>query len=366
MITTTTRQHSLRGHLPGHHAPRAASSVEHQAMLAARLTARDKWLLALLHEHRVLTTAQIQDAAFPSGRSTRQRLRELYLWRVLSRFQPFRQLGSAPMHYVLGPAGAAVLAAEHGLEVTELGYRHDRAMGIAHNQRLAHTAGVNDFFTSLIGRARHAPAGAPETLAAWWSESRCARHFGDLVIPDSYGRWATRRRGAARESEWFLEFDTGTESLAKVGRKLIGYARLAESTGIATPVLVWLPTARREAGARTALARIHSGLDDPRTVPVATAAADLLDPAAQHPSPAEPVWLPLTSARTERAGPRYSLADLPDAWPGLAPPANPAEPDAPGAEGEGSDAAAASPYRLPPPNPMPPPATPNRLARDER
>ncbi|MFI7122684.1 replication-relaxation family protein [Amycolatopsis sp. NPDC049868] len=360
MITTTTRQHTLRGHLPGRHTARAASSVEHQAMLASRLTARDKWLLALLHEHRVLTSLQIQDAAFPSGRSTRQRLLDLHRWRAVSRFQPFRQLGSAPMHYVLGPAGATVLAAEHGLEVKDLGYRHDRAMSIAHNQRLAHTVGVNDFFTSLIARTRHSRAG--DALAVWWSESRCARHFGDLVIPDGYGRWRTHSDAAVREVEWFLEFDTGTESLTKVGRKLAGYARLAESTGIATPVLVWLPTTRREAGAHSALARVHAGLDDPRSVPVATSAADLLDPGTPHPSPAEAIWLPLTSARPGRAGPRYSLADLADAWPGLAPPASPSG-EAP--EGEAGDAAAASPYRLPPPSPIPPRATPNRVARGE-
>ncbi len=354
MITTTTRQHTLRDHLPGRHTARAASSVEHQAMLASRLTTRDKWLLALLHEHRVLTSFQIQDAAFPSGRSARQRIRDLYLWRAVSRFQPFQQLGSAPMHYVLGPAGAAVLAAEHGLEVKEIGYRHDRAMGIAHNQRLAHTVGVNDFFTSLIARTRHEEAA--EALVVWWSESRCARHFGDLVIPDGYGRWRTRHH----EVEWFLEFDTGTESLTKVSRKLAGYARLAESTGIATPMLVWLPTTRREAGARTALARVYAGLDDPHTVPVATAAADLLNPAAPHPSPAEAVWLPLTSARVSRAGPRYTLADLADAWPGLAPPAGHDTED-----GEGGDVPAASPYRLPPPSPIPPRATPNRIARGE-
>lgn len=361
MITTTTRQHTLRGHLPGRHTARAASSVEHQAMLASRLTARDKWLLALLHEHRVLTTSQIQDAAFPSGRSARQRLRDLYLWRAVSRFQPFQQLGSAPMHYVLGPAGAAVLAAEHGLDIKELGYRHDRAMGIAHNQRLTHTIGVNDFFTSLIARTRHTPALA-ETVVAWWSESRCARHFGDLVIPDGYGRWRTHHGNTTREVEWFLEFDTGTESLTKVGRKLIGYARLAESTGIATPVLVWLPTTRREAGARTALARGHADLDNPRAVPVATAAADLLDPTSPHPSPAEAVWLPLTSARADRAGPRYSLTDLADAWPGLPPPAGTATADD---QGKAGDGAAASPYRLPPPRPIPPPATPNRVTRDD-
>lgn len=360
MITTTTRQHTLRGHLPGRHTARAASSVEHQAMLASRLTARDKWLLALLHEHRVLTIGQIQDAAFPSDRSARQRLRELYLWRAVSRFQPFQQLGSAGMHYVLGPAGAAVLAAEHGLEVKDLGYRHDRAMGIAHNQRLAHTVGVNDFFTSLIARTRHARTSTGEALATWWSESRCARHFGDLVIPDGYGRWRTGRDSTRREMEWFLEFDTGTESLTKVGRKLHGYAQLAESTGIATPVLVWLPTSRREAGARTALARVHAGLDDPAAVPVATAAADLLDPAAPHPSPAEAVWLPLTSARMNHAGPRYALADLAAAWPGLAPPADSASS---AAEDDTGATAVASPYRLPPPSPVAPPATPNRVAR---
>ncbi|MCR6488309.1 replication-relaxation family protein [Amycolatopsis sp. OK19-0408] len=349
----------MHGPLPGRPSARAAGSVEHQAMLASRLTARDKWLLALLHEHRVLTTAQIQDAAFPSGRSARQRIRDLYLWRAVSRFQPFQQLGSAPMHYVLGPAGAAVLAAEHGLDIKELGYRHDRAMAIAHNQRLAHTVGVNDFFTSLIACSRYARAAG--TLVVWWSEARCARHFGDLVIPDGYGRWQASTRNGS-EVEWFLEFDTGAESLTKVGRKLAGYARLAESTGIATPVLVWLPTSRREAGARTALARVHAQLDAPHTVPVATAAADLLDPAAPHPSPAEPVWLPLTTARVNPSGPRYSLADLPGAWPGLPPAADATNP----AEGEGGDVPAASPYRLPPPSPSPPRATPNRIARGER
>ncbi|UOZ03418.1 replication-relaxation family protein [Amycolatopsis sp. WQ 127309] len=357
MITTTTRQHALRAPLPGRATVRIASSIEHQAMLAARLTARDKWLLTLLHEHRVLTSRQIQDCAFPSERSARQRLRDLYLWRVISRFQPFRQLGSAPMHYVLGPAGAAVLAAEHGLEVKDLGYRHDRAMAIAHNQRLAHTIGVGDFFTSLIaGKHR---SRWPGELVTWWSEARCARHFGDLVIPDGYGRWRT----GDDVMEWFLEYDTGTEALTKVGRKLIGYARLADSTGIATPVLLWLPSSRREAGARAALARVHAQLDHPRTVPVATAAADLLSRSDTDPSPASAVWLPLTTARADRAGPRYSLAELVGAWPGIAPPAetvttgvHPAEPDSP----------AASPFRLPPPTPVPPPATPNRVARKPR
>jgi hypothetical protein len=363
LITTTTRQHTLRQHLPGATTVRAASSVEHQAALASRLTSRDKWLLALLHEHRVLTSAQVLDAAFPSGRSARQRLRELYLWRAVSRFQPFQQLGSAPMHYVLGPAGAAVLAAEHGLEVKELGYRHDRAMAIAHNQRLAHTVGVADFFTSMIARTRYPPTDSTtstEAVTAWWSETRCARHFGDLVIPDAYGRWHTHHG----EIEFFLEFDTGTESLTKLSRKLTAYARLTESTGIATPVLIWLPTTRREAGARTALARIHAELEHRDAVPVATAAADRLNPTAPHPSPADEVWLPLTSGRTPpRTSPRFGLGELPGAWPGLAPPTTA------GTAGEvgdgGEDESGATAYRLPAPRPIPPKASPNRMRRTD-
>jgi len=358
LIVTTTRQHTLRQHLPGTTTIRAASSVEHQAALAARLTARDKWLLALLHEHRVLTSTHVLNAAFPSGRSARQRLRELYLWRAISRFQPFRQLGSAPMHYVLGPAGAAVLAAEHGLAVTDLGYRHDRAMAIAHNQRLAHTVGVADFFTSLIARTRYPPPNptspASEAVTAWWSEARCARHFGDLVIPDAYGRW----RSHHGELEFFLEFDTGTESLTKVSRKLTAYARLADSTGIATPLLFWIPTTRRETGARAALSRIHTGLDDRDAVPVATASADQLNPDAPHPSPADEVWLPLTADRTPRSSPRLGLGELPAAWPRLQPTATASSEDQVGERGE--DETVASAYRLPPPRPIPPEASPNR------
>lgn len=355
MITTTTQQYAMRQHLPGRTTARAANSVDHQAALATRLTARDRWILALLHEHRVLTSQQLQDAAFPSGRSARQRLRDLYLWRAVSRFQPFQQVGRAPMHYLLGPAGAGVLAAEYGLEVKDLGYRHDRAMSIAHNQRLAHTVGIGDFFTSLIARTRYRPAdstrGHSEAVTTWWSETRCARHFGDLVIPDAYGRWRT----GATEVEFFLEYDTGTESLTKLARKLIAYERLAEATGIATPVLIWLPTTRREAGARSALAQIHAGLDHPDTVPVATAAADLLDPRAPHPSPAETVWLPLTPT-APRTAPRFDLAGLPDAWPGLAPPT------ATTADDEPSTTAV---RRLPPPTPIPPPASPNRIRRTD-
>jgi hypothetical protein len=297
MITNPTRQRALRGHKPTRPTPRAANTAEHQAVLTWRLTPRDKWIARMLWEHRVLTSHQITALAFPSFRSGRMRLRELYLWGVVDRFQPFVTLGTAPMHYVLAPAGAAVLAAEDGIDVKQLGYRHDRVFGVAHSLRLAHTVGVNEWFTALVNRARHPRSGEQVELVAWWSETRCAKHFGDLVKPDGYGRWRSTDQhsgqGNDRQVEWFLEYDFGTEPLSKVAGKLAGYAVLAQATGITTPLLVWLPTSRREAAARRMLAKAWRELDDRHSVPVATAAAELLNPEAVHPSPADDVWLPL-------------------------------------------------------------------------
>ncbi|RRO17068.1 hypothetical protein EIL87_12415 [Saccharopolyspora rhizosphaerae] len=305
MLNKPIRQKSLHGVRPTRRQTRVANSVEHQARLAKRLTSRDKWIIRMVHEHRVLTAPQITSCAFPSPRSGRQRMRELYQWSVLDRFQPTVDTGSAPQHYVLGPAGASVLAADAGIDPKTLGYRRDRATSIAHSQRLAHAVGVGEFFTALIARAHTHES---EHVSAWWSEVRCARHFGDLVRPDAYGRW----RHDGREFEFFLEYDLGTETTGRVAAKLSGYARLAASTGIVTPLLLWAPTARREANLRTQLATAWRGLDHPEHLPIVTAAADLLDPDPEaHPSPAEAIWAPLAQGDDQRR----ALHNLAAAWP---------------------------------------------------
>lgn len=339
VITNPTRQSEYRGPRPTRAGRRVANTAEHQAKLAGRLTPRDKWLARMLHEHRVLTTPQITQLAFPSERSAQQRLRELYRWQVTDRFQPLRTHGTAPHHHVLGPAGATVLAAEDGVDIKDLGYRHDRALGIAHSLRLAHTTGVNDWFTALAARGRRSRAGA---LLAWWSESRCARHWGDLVRPDGYGRWQHNDATV----EFFVEYDLGTEPLTKVANKLTGYAQLATATAITTPILIWLPTHRRETTTRRLLTRVWNDLDHPDQVPVATAAADLLNPNHPHPSPADPVWLPLTPTR---AG-RYALHQLPDPWPHLTPPTASTPPSNTG--------------QAPPPSPTPPLPSPAGRPRE--
>jgi hypothetical protein len=278
-------QRQLRGHLPQRPIPRSTNSAEHLAFLARRLTVRDRWLVRVLREHRVLTTHQIAQTLFPSARSANKRLRELFTWRVIDRFQPFVTTGAAPMHYVLDTAGAAVLAREDGIDPKKVGYRHETSIGIAHSLRLAHTVAVNGHFTTLIS---HAGTTNNTSLTAWWSESRCRKHFGDLTRPDAYARW----RVGDTELEYFLEFDLGTENLRILASKLRGYENLATTTALTTP--------GREAAARRALQDALGQLDRPHLLPIATSTND---------SPSIAAWLPINGCR------RLPLIELAEQWP---------------------------------------------------
>ena len=297
MNNIPTPQRQLRGHLPQRPLPRSVASAEHQAWLGRRLTARDRWLARMLREHRVLTSHQITQMLFPSARSANRRLREIFTWRVIDRFQPFVTVGAAPMHYVLDIAGAHLLAHEDGIDPKDLGYRHETSIGIAHSLRLAHTVAVNDHLATLIAHARHTDH---TRLTAWWSETRCRKHFGDLARPDAYARWRVHNT----ELEFFLELDFGTETLRILTSKLGDYERLARSTGIVTPVLIRFVSDGRETSARRALEEARGQLDRPDLVPLATGTSA---------SPVVAAWLPIngTTAR------RVQLIDLAVQWPDL-------------------------------------------------
>jgi hypothetical protein len=262
------------------------------ADLAGRLTTRDRELARLLAEHQVLTTDQCEALLGASPVTLGHRLVELARLQVVDRFRPLTQVGagSAPYHYVLGQAGAAVLAAEQGLDPAALGYRRDQALAVAHSGRLlAHLVGVNGFFAALAQAARQRPGAR---LVCFWPAARCAERWGTIVRPDAYGRWAE----PAGEVDFFLEHDPGDSPPQRLATRLAGYDDLALGSGIATPVLVWAATPEREAALR--------GLPPPALAPVATGVQTLG-------SPADQVWLPLG-----RAGPRRTLAALAhaDAW----------------------------------------------------
>jgi len=294
--------------LPGR--PRAAGrlarSPQLAAALAARLTARDRWLLRMLCEHRVLTTGQITQLAFGTTRAATARLAVLYQHRAVDRFRPLAPAGSSPLHFILDEAGAMLLAAEDGITPHELGYRRDRSMAIALSPRLAHDTGANGVFTALAAAARASDGQA--ALECWWGERRCAAAWGESARPDGYGRWSEQAPGQPPAvADFFLEYDTGTEPLRRVIAKLAGYAALAARTGITTPVLFWLRSPSREAALHARLAG-----PPPPGVPGAASAAQIpgvpVATAARGTVPGGPAgaaWLPAASP-----GPRLRLARL--------------------------------------------------------
>ena len=264
------------------------------AQLASRLTDRDRWLLRLLWEHHVFTTGQITDLAYPSQDRARHgmlRLSRLGVIESIRLLLPPGQ-GSAPLHHLIGQAGARVLAAERGIPFKELGYRRDRVLSWAYSPRLNHLIGSNGVFTSLIAAARKTPGAR---LDEWWSETHCAKTWGGYARPDGYGRW----REDSTYVDFFLEYDTGTEPLARVAKKLRGYSDLAVTDGVTTPVLIWTSGATREANLHRAL-RTAMG-----PVPVATTSPDAIR--ASDRGTNGTIWL--RAAQPPRA-PRQSLIEL--------------------------------------------------------
>jgi hypothetical protein len=157
-------------------------------------------------------------------------------------------------------------------------------------------------FCALAAHGREAGDAA---LSCWWSERRCAALWGDLARPDGYGQWTEYTFRGPAGTDFFLEYDTGSENLHRVAAKLTGYQNLAARTGITTPVLFWLPTARREASLRALLASTSRGPDARPGgafpgVPVATTTPEAT---ADGGGPAGAIWLP-----AGQPGPRLRLA----------------------------------------------------------
>ncbi|MEV0961236.1 replication-relaxation family protein [Streptomyces sp. NPDC049910] len=269
------------------------------AALARILTPRDLWLAKMLHEHRVLTTHQIASLAYASLRSAQRRLRTLHHHGVLDSFRPLTQTGSAPEHYTLGPAGAAVLAAHAGCDVSDLGWRPSHTGRIAYSPSLGHDLGVNELLSHLAARARTAPGTG---LDVWLSERSCARRWGDIVRPDAYAEW---RDGDAL-LPFFLEYDTGSQPLSRVEAKLAGYAAFSTATNTRPALLLHTRTQSRDQALRRRLAAPARELG----LNMATSSADFTTS-----SPWGPWWSPLQAGDTSRT----TLTKLATRWLHLGP-----------------------------------------------
>lgn len=261
---------------------------------AFRTTARDRWLLAMLHEHQILTTEQITDLAFGAPRTARRRLAELTALGLTERTRS-NPAGPGASHYLytLGTAGAVLLGAERDQDPKQLRYDRARTRRIPLRPDLRHTLGCNTLMIHLATAHRTATAGQ---LTTWLGPLASLRRWGDQIRPDAYGTWTNLTHG--EQHGFFLEYDTGTESLTQLAAKIHGYTRFARNHTGHHSILIHTSTPSREARLHQLLTETHGTCP----VPIATATG---------PNPHGPVWLAYTATH------RTSIADLPAAFTAL-------------------------------------------------
>lgn len=252
--------------------------------LVTRVQNRDVQILLDVHDKKVLTTHQIRDLYFTSGRSARQRLLILYRIGLLNRFRPTSVRGSLPEHYVVGRAGAEIVAAYLGEELRDI-YDKDLAGKLAYNPFLPHLMAVNTFYSRLAWACRNQEGFGLE----WWGEFRTRRRWArSMLIPDGFGRI----EAPGRSRSMLLELDRGTEPLGRLKGKLAGYHMIGEGEEPPDLALFCFPTPDREARARKIL--------HPISMALATTWFELHNQDALADN-----WLPLGSDR------RYSLLEVP-------------------------------------------------------
>jgi hypothetical protein len=214
--------------------------------IARRITERDRAIAASLYEHRVLTAEQLYELYFDSLDRARDRLAQLHQLGVVERFRPYRQYGSHPYHYLLGQAGALLLASERGIEVGELEYSRAKTLRLASSQQLRHQVQANGVVTRLTQALRAAPGGA---LLEWRGQRRCAQTWGELVRPDAHMRLQLPSGVLAL----WLEHDRSTETHARLQDKLDRYEELALAVEQPVTLLLTLISERREREVRRTL-----------------------------------------------------------------------------------------------------------------
>ncbi|GIL25503.1 replication-relaxation family protein [Actinocatenispora comari] len=218
-------------------------------------------LLELLDQHGTLTTGQITAICFGAYSTADRRLRRLFRLGLLDRFRRYNpHTGNVTgWHWTIGVLGARLIALSAGRPApARAAVTHRRDQLIA-SPRLEHLLGVNQTFVDLRAHARTHPGAQ---LTRWWSERRTAEAFSHRIHPDGHGVW----RAGGHTVGFFLEHDTGTETLRRLIDKLPAYTRLAQAGGPAWPVLFWLPTTTRAK-------HLHDALADQPPLPFAVAIA---------------------------------------------------------------------------------------------
>lgn len=203
----------------------AARLGEPAGSLWARLTERDRRILHLVSDHRVLTTDQLTVLEFGSRTRAQHRLQELHEMDVLWRFRsPAPQAASirgttpsaTPAPGCSPPRKPCDRPARPNTHSIWSGSWNPRSCDTS----WASTTSSSRWPTTPASNAdptRTSPACA--RLDTWRSEAWITAHHDGQLRPDGFGCWAENDRLA----RFYLECDTGTETLDRVAGKLEDY-----------------------------------------------------------------------------------------------------------------------------------------------
>ena len=217
------------------------SAGELRYSLVPGLTERDREIVAAVARFKVFTAEQLAEMFFDTRKRAQVRLHRLHQLGVLDRFQPYRDgWGSSPYHYVLGPVGAEMAAAD-AEEDDRPAVRRPSATGLAlgRPRDLARLRTVNGFYASLIGHARRHP---DARLLDWMTAEEATRWSDGMVKPEAFGEWAE----GDRTVEFFVVADCGGPLKALIA-DLSRYERFEKERGQHATVTLICPSARRAA-----------------------------------------------------------------------------------------------------------------------
>lgn len=187
------------------------------------LTERDREIIRAVHENRFLRRDQIERLYFSTTAAANARLVALYQHRFLDRLYLPVELGSSQAVYALDREGAALIAREEQLHLSQVTWRrkHNRVEFFF----LEHTVAVAELHVAFEVAIRERDDVA---LSQWKREAFLTREkLADpedddrklIVAPDAF-LGLSLPHGKAY---FFVEVDLGTETIERFRRKIIAY-----------------------------------------------------------------------------------------------------------------------------------------------
>ena len=208
-------------------------------------TVLDDSLVNLLDAHRVLTTPQLIAATGAAERTLNHRLMRLRQRGLVTRARPYRDVGSAPFHWWLTPAGLRLVG-------------HDTTTRRPNNPAplfLAHTTAVAGLWLALreapgielVSWCREEAAWEEWLTSTGWSHPTRSR-----ISPDATARLALDVEGCRGEVSAFVEVDLSTMVQDRLRAKVTRYRKYAEAGGWKgrhphCPVLLFVTTSEQRA-----------------------------------------------------------------------------------------------------------------------